>query len=68
MCPIKECSVFHWPSPVAVCGELRPRGGGQVATLNVCNPHKEIVSGRSSLVNSFLAVSPVLIPPPKGEL
>lgn len=67
MCPIKACSVFHWPSPVAVCGVLRAQGG-QVATLNVCNPHKEIVSGRSGPVNSFLAASPVLIPPPKGEL
>lgn len=29
-----------------MCGALRPQGGRE-ATLNVCNPHKEIVFGRS---------------------
>lgn len=36
--------------------------GGRVATLNVCNPHKEIVSGRSGPVNSFLACQPCSYP------
>lgn len=36
--------------------------GGRIATLNVCNPHKEIVSGRSGPVNSFLACQPCSYP------
>lgn len=41
---------------------------GRVAALNVCKSHKEIVSGRLGLVNSFLICQPVFILPPKGEL
>lgn len=51
----------------AVCVWCVETHQGQVATVNVCNPH-EIVSGRSGPINSFLAASPVLILPPKGEL
>lgn len=36
--------------------------GGWVATLNICNPHKEIVSGRLSPINSFLACQPCSYP------
>lgn len=41
---------------------------GRVATLNVCKSHKEIVSGRLGLVNSFLICQPVFILPPNGGL
>lgn len=43
--------------------------GEWVATLNMCNPHKEIVSGRSGPGNSYLSRQPhFYIPPPNGEL
>lgn len=60
-----SCISLATSSSCVWCAESQ---GGRAATLNVCNPHGEIVSRRSGPVNSFLAGSPVLIPPPKGEL
>lgn len=42
--------------------------GEWVATLNMCNPHKESVSGRSGPGNSYLSRQPrFYTPPPNGE-
>lgn len=45
------------------CAEAREgMGVGWGSTLHVCNLHKEIVSGRSSPINSFLACQPSSYP------